>query len=81
VSALRLGGLVQSLEALGAERYSFRLAILHNGSLLDVGRPAPVGLAVRVAHIVSELRSLAATLTFRHFDILRLPEPDRRIGI
>ena len=47
-------------QAPGAQVELLRLAVNGDGNRVDIGQPAPVGAPLGVAHIMTELRGLAA---------------------
>ena len=59
-----LAGLAHGLDAAGAHGHAARLAVNGDRGLLNVRVPTALCVAHGVAHIVAELRSTAANLTF-----------------
>jgi hypothetical protein len=54
---------VAGLEAPGADARAARAAVDDDAHLVDVGRPAPLGLLMRMAHVEAELGLLPAYVT------------------
>ena len=63
-----LASLAHGLDAAGTHGHAARLAIYGDRGLLNVRVPTALGVAHGVAHIVTELRSTAANLTFCHLN-------------
>jgi hypothetical protein len=56
---------VLGAQAAGAEVHPFRLALYGDGDGVDIGRPAPIGVALGVAYIMAEHRRLAAYIALQ----------------
>jgi len=72
-------GLVQGTQAAGADGDPLRLAVYRDDRLLEIGHPAAVGAAFRVADVMAVLRPFATYLTDCH--VTHLFRTDSRWGV
>jgi hypothetical protein len=63
-------GFVEGLQTLSAYTEPARLPIYYHSALGNVGAKLAVGAALRKAHIVPELRTLATNFTLSHWNHL-----------
>ena len=60
------GGLAERLDALGAEHFMHRAALLHHNRLLQVGLEGAIGRALREGAVMSEGCGFATVCAFCH---------------
>jgi hypothetical protein len=65
---------VLSAETPGADIEASPLSLYHQSDPLDIGHPAPLGMPLGVADIMTKLRGLATNLTFSCQNYLPFPE-------
>jgi hypothetical protein len=61
-----------SAQAPGAHINTYRFTVFYYLSRVDIGHPAPVGMAFRMTYIMTELRRFAAYFTFHRIAFLPL---------
>ena len=61
----RLGRFILRTKAASAKVKLLKLAFDHDGSRVNIGRPAPFGVALRVTDVITEKRCLAADIALQ----------------